>query len=237
MRIRVGLENGDEDRSVVWFLEYPGCFAYGKTPEEALTSAPQALREYAAWIQGHAGETGLVPEAFEISVDESWQVFTLDENFDMADNGYTVNAWFRHDWKPLKSEEVESCLKILSWSRRDLEEIARHLDREKLDRQFPGERWSIDGILRHVASAEWWYLDNLGLAFPKDELPQDTWERLDKVRRLMVDKMASFAGSSQVVGRKGEFWSPRKVLRRAAWHERDHTGHIRKLLSGKGSAS
>lgn len=26
------------------------------------------------------------------------------------------------------------------------------------------------------------------------------------------------------------FWSPRKLLRRALWHERDHTEHIRKVL-------
>ena len=34
----------------------------------------------------------------------------------------------------------------------------------------------------------------------------------------------------KVVGLEGELWSPRKMLRRAAWHERDHTEHIRKLL-------
>jgi hypothetical protein len=34
------------------------------------------------------------------------------------------------------------------------------------------------------------------------------------------------------MGTDGEFWSPRKLLRRAVWHERDHTGHIRKLLAG-----
>jgi ferritin len=36
-------------------------------------------------------------------------------------------------------------------------------------------------------------------------------------------------GVKLVVGVNGEFWSPRKVLRRALWHERDHTEHIRKL--------
>lgn len=29
-------------------------------------------------------------------------------------------------------------------------------------------------------------------------------------------------------GVEGEFWSPRKLLRRAVWHARDHTAHIRK---------
>lgn len=32
------------------------------------------------------------------------------------------------------------------------------------------------------------------------------------------------------VGIDGEFWSPRKMLRRAVWHERDHTFHIDKLI-------
>ena len=29
MHIRIGLENGDENRSVAWALDFPGCFAYG----------------------------------------------------------------------------------------------------------------------------------------------------------------------------------------------------------------
>jgi len=37
-------------------------------------------------------------------------------------------------------------------------------------------------------------------------------------------------GVDHVVGLEGEIWSPRKALRRALWHERDHTEHIRKLL-------
>jgi hypothetical protein len=34
-----------------------------------------------------------------------------------------------------------------------------------------------------------------------------------------------------VVGLEGEFWSPRKLLRRAVWHERDHSQHIRQLCA------
>jgi hypothetical protein len=32
-----------------------------------------------------------------------------------------------------------------------------------------------------------------------------------------------------VVGVGGEFWSPRKLLRRVAWHELDHLQHIQRL--------
>ena len=34
----------------------------------------------------------------------------------------------------------------------------------------------------------------------------------------------------KVVAVDGEFWSPRKMLRRTLWHERDHTEHIHNLL-------
>ncbi len=33
----------------------------------------------------------------------------------------------------------------------------------------------------------------------------------------------------RVVEKQGEFWSPRKLLRRAIWHELDHVGHIANL--------
>jgi hypothetical protein len=37
-------------------------------------------------------------------------------------------------------------------------------------------------------------------------------------------------GSKQAARVYGEFWSPRKMLRRAVWHERDHTFHTNKLI-------
>ncbi len=68
------------------------------------------------------------------------------------------------------------------------------------------------------------------MAFPGDQLPSKSGERLDMVRSHMVDILPSLAESKLVVGIEGEFWSPRKLLRRAVWHERDHTFHTRKLL-------
>jgi hypothetical protein len=93
----------------------------------------------------------------------------------------------------------------------------------------PEERWSIAGILRHVASAEWWYLDRLGLAFPRLDLPDDPFKRLQVAREHLNKALPDLTGSTQVIGKDGEFWSPRKLLRRAVWHELDHVIHIHKL--------
>ena len=48
-----------------------------------------------------------------------------------------------------------------------------------------------------------------------------------------VDLLAVSAVSEDVriTEDRDELWSSRKVLRRALWHERDHTQHIRQLLT------
>jgi hypothetical protein len=50
------------------------------------------------------------------------------------------------------------------------------------------------------------------------------------VRAHLVKTLPDLVGSRRVLGVDGEFWSPRKMLRRALWHERDHREHIRKIL-------
>jgi hypothetical protein len=119
---------------------------------------------------------------------------------------------------------------MLAWSRADLLKTVKGLSSGKLDQTYPNERWSINDILGHVGGAEWWYLDRLGRAFPRAEVPEAPQERLEKVRAFFVETLPKLEGVKQAVGVDGEFWSPRKVLRRALWHEKDHTGHIRKLL-------
>ncbi len=119
---------------------------------------------------------------------------------------------------------------MLLWSRDDLQKTIRGLSQEKLTATYPGERWSINGILSHLGGAEWWYLSRLGLAFPREQVPEEPLPRLEKVRQQLNLALRKLEGVKHVVGVDGEFWSPRKILRRALWHERDHTEHIHKLL-------
>jgi hypothetical protein len=104
------------------------------------------------------------------------------------------------------------------------------LSQEKRDADYPGERWSINGILGHIGGAEWWYMERLGLAFPREQLPEEPQARLEKVHESFASVLPKLEGTKQVIGLEGELWSPRKVLRRALWHERDHAEHIRKLI-------
>ena len=232
MIFRIGIENNVQGRSLAYVLEHPGCFAYGEDSQSLLVALPDAIANYSDWIANRCVSESwldLSQGEIELYLEETWDVYSIDENFDPAENGYEVDAWFRHDWKPLTKQEIDHGLQILDWSRADLLACIAGLSPVELSLPHPGERWNIDGILRHVAKAEWWYLDRLGLSIPWEEMPEETPARLERSRKRLLEVLPTLIGLKKVVGIDGEFWSPRKLLRRAAWHERDHTQHIIKL--------
>jgi hypothetical protein len=233
MIFRIGIENNNDDRTIAWALDHPGCFAYGQNSEEAQKNFPRAARDYAAWIARH-GESWL-DNKVEIIVEEMFDVYFINQAFERVERGkdtYMVESFFVHDWKPLVPHEIEHALKLLAWSQADLLNIVKGLSAEKLEQTYPDERWNINGILKHIGGAEWWYQERIGYPFPEDEenVPTNPFERLAVVRNHFNSLLPTLDGVNKVVGLEGEIWSPRKVLRRALWHERDHTEHIRKLL-------
>jgi DinB superfamily len=227
---KVGLENNTEGRSQAWILGHPGCFAYGADGPEALAAVPEAIQDYSQWVSSHTRDSWLPAGEIQFSLDETWDCYSIDENYELAQAGYEVNAWFRNDWLPLGTEDIQHGMLLLGWGREALMQLVSSLDISILERTYTNERWSIAGILNHIGGAEWWYLDRLGMAFPRAEVPELPFDRLLKVRERLLEVLPNLAGKKQVVGVAGEFWSPRKLLRRAVWHEYDHTDHIRKLL-------
>lgn len=235
MIFQAGIENNNEGRSIAWALEHPGCFAYGVKGEAALSNLEGALNKYAGWILRHEPNTWLnfAEHDIELVVNGSWDVYFINDDLDRVTeaDGYSVESFFPYDWKPLTTTEIKHALDMLAWSRDDLLKAVHGLSEEKLNKTYLGERWSINGVLGHVGGAEWWYLERLGMAFPRADIPEAPSVKLAKVRRHFNAALFKMDGLNQVVGVDGEFWSPRKVLRRALWHERDHVDHIRKLVA------
>jgi len=231
MSLKIGVENGTEGRTIMWVLDHLGCFSYGENSQEALRALPLAVQDYNQWLIKHGLGDQVVSLDQSVQIDETWDVYRIDEDYTLSQDGYEVNAWFQDDWRPLTEPEINLGVTLLAASRADLLLSVEGLSEETLNRKLTGERWSIAGILKHVGNADWWYLDRLGLSFPRDELPAEPDERLGKVRNHLLSVLPELVDSPLVVGIDGEFWSPRKVLRRAVWHERDHTSHIRKLLA------
>ena len=215
----------------------PGCWVtrvvllMARMARQHASSAPERSGIIASGslpIPPKAGWSGMIVSEYRL--EETWECYSINSDYELVKDGYEVNAWFRHDWIPLSAEDVQQGLLLLSWGREELLKIVSNLGAEILERTYPGERWSIAGILKHIGGAEWWYQDRLGLAFPRQDVPDDPFQRLEKVRSNLVEILPGLAGSKQVIGVSGEFWSPRKLLRRAVWHEYDHIAHIRKLL-------
>lgn len=232
MIIEIGIENNVEGRTLAWALGYPGCFAYGEDTYKALNTMTAATKDYSFWIECHnSGKSWLNINKLEFHPTDSWDVYSIDSNYNLiSEPGYEVNAWFQHDWKPLTPIDIDRGLKLLTWSREDLLRTLDSINQDTLDITYPGERWSIRGILDHIANAENWYLDRLGIPTPGIELIKDQIEKLTSIREILKNTLSEMVAFDRVLGIDGEFWSPRKLLRRAVWHERDHTAHIQSLV-------
>lgn len=235
MRIRVGIENNNDGRSIAWALEHPGCFAYGRDADEARSNLQQAAQDYAGWVRQH-GMSWMEAPALEVDVEETFDSYFVPRDAARArglQDSYMVESFFHFDEQPLTGTDVQRALKLLAWSREDLLDCLRGLSPEVLNQTHAGERWSINGILKHISGAEWWYQERIGSPFPQreEDLPEDPLESLELVRAHFCALLPRLEGVQHMLDVEGEIWSPRKVLRRAAWHERDHTTHIEKLLS------
>jgi hypothetical protein len=229
LQIRIGLENGIEGRSLAWALDMPGCFAYGQDGAEALLRIPQAVITYREWIATHAATPWLQDLGdFDVALTEIFDCFRVKKD----NKDYEVNAWFNDDQRVLSAIEVERGLAMLDWSKTELESLLQSLTLAQMEQKFPGERWNIKGVALHIAGANWWYLDRLGMAnLDLTSASKAPMERIAQVQSLLHQAFATLVNKPQVVTVDEENWSPRKVLRRAIWHMRDHYFHIERLLT------
>ncbi len=105
-------------------------------------------------------------------------------------------------------------------------------------RAWPG-RWGAEQ-LRHIASAERWFLSKIIPELPRLPVSHDVWQRLAVVRELVVESLSGLSGAA--LGCRalinGELWTTRKVIRRLMYHEQFHRDCVRrdlKLAGGTGT--
>ncbi|MBA4384762.1 MAG: hypothetical protein C0410_08500 [Anaerolinea sp.] len=223
MQVKIGSENGFVEKSIAWAFDHPGCFAYGSDDKEAILRMPQALVAYQEWIGKHS-ESSWLSDLGDFDI-------RLIEALEKPADGTPSRDWFQFDGQPLTQVEAEQGIKLLSWSRADLLDIALSFSDKELDQKFEGEQWSIRGIVEHIADAETWYLDRMGLAEGlKDQLEKDVFARILQVRSRTSEVLPLLVGKTEIREVDQEKWSARKVLRRTAWHEMDHINHVIKLM-------
>jgi hypothetical protein len=227
MRYRVAVEDIEPNHYVSWVLDLPGCFSSAQNQQDAVADTPSRIADYFGWVAKHEPSVPRVSGPFEMTVVEVFKAYASDEDPD-----YLVNAFFEDDRRPLSYWDVEVGLRLLRWSRQDLLEVVRSLLPGRLHGPTrDGVHRRITGILEHVSRAENWYFGQFGLAVERSTLPEDTLGKLETVRSNTRSQLIKLMGQDRLRENGGETWSPRKVLRRTLWHERDHTQHIAGLAT------
>lgn len=217
MRYDLSIEEIEPDHWVAWVLMLPGCYARGATRAAALDAAPARIAAYFKWLSAiELGQPIVLParEGFTLTVIEEHVPVTIGED-------YIVNAFFADDRRPLSRDEIGRGLALLGATRRDLIATVAKAGDER-----SGE---VEPLLLHLARAEWWYFDRLGLAAELPVPREGTLVQVEMVRDFARQRLPGLAGDDRVVSKRGELWSARKVLRRMLQHERDHTEQIASL--------
>jgi hypothetical protein len=116
-----------------------------------------------------------------------------------------VESFFPYDWKPLSGVEIEQARRLLDRTSGDLLGPIRDLSLEQRSRRRTAARGDINGMLNHVAAAEWWHQERIGPASPSDEadLPSDPLDRLELLRGNLEHPLPTLEVLNQVVGRRG----------------------------------
>lgn len=205
--IHIGVEDIEPNHWVAWVFAIPGCYASARAREQAIRDVPAAIR----------AETG-VPPIEKIIVAEEWRAVPAP-----GDPEFLINACFADDHRPLMQVDIEDGIRRLQENRQALLNLT-----ETDDACRNGD---VQQILAHMATAETWYLIATGWPVDDDALPSEPIPRLATIRCHLEEALIGLEGSAQVVSTSGEDWTARKLLRRAIWHERDHTGQLATMLA------
>jgi hypothetical protein len=232
MRYRLAVEDMEPDRWIAWVLDFPGCFSPARTEAGTVAGAADCITTYFSWLKSHDSSMPDPGGGLETQVAETFRSFPSREQSD-----FIVNAFFEDDRRPLSYWDVEVALRLLVWTREDLQAAVRGITQERLNAPLPREiGGSVAGVLRHVAGAENWYFEQLCMGVGRRQLPDDPLSMLEIVRTNTKTRLPELVGDDRVLkGDGGELWSGRKVVRRTLWHERAHTVHVGRLLAHPGS--
>ena len=215
--IRVAVEfpaPGSADEVGAWALDLLGCHANGRDEREARDHVRPAIERYLR----HTRDLGSVAPTGEIDVVERYRC--------RWEGRYEVNALFEDDLRPATAAEVDFVRAMLARTRAALLEAVATPTRRHPDERAPEQ------VLHHVASTDWFYASRSS-DDPETRRREGRSEELDAKKRLALVREWALARIGELPGlgdrrwtHQGEIWTPRKILRRFAYHELDHVSEL-----------
>ena len=228
--IRVWLEpDYDHGRFGAWMLDWPGAFVWGPTREGALARVRSAVYRFNEWLADHDESTPEPPLGMQI-VEEVAASRRPD--------GYEVNATFAADDRPITEDDIETTIRRLGCAREDLLVVGEEVRRAGATASVEADGRDLDGVLRHVAGAETWFVSRLDpdARYTGPREPLESY--LAESRDFLVEGLRRLPTGQHVAPRtdtKDETWTPAKVLRRALYHSLDHLEELdRRLAQAEG---
>jgi hypothetical protein len=225
--LRAGLEEIEPNYWVLSVFDLLGCFSTGRAEEDAVAGAERQVRRYFEWIGKKGGNPVPLEESIRVETVERFQRTAWPN-----DPSRYIKAFFQDDARPLRAWDIDVGLRLLDWSRQDLLRLAGALLPDSLVRIENEPSWkTLDGLLGHLWESENGILGALGTTMDLVEMQSDPVGRMQAVRsklRALLPQWEDKALEREVMGEK---WSPRKVLRRALWHEWDHIQQLEGLIS------
>ncbi|MGC8488353.1 MAG: type II toxin-antitoxin system HicB family antitoxin [Clostridia bacterium] len=229
MIVHVGVEVDRMGQAMAWVAELPGCYARGRTSQEAVAKIPLAVEEYCVWLRAH-GEELQSPGTVEVAALESVQV--------ESDLGLGLSSGlFSFDRQPVEQSVSALALRAASYARADLMSLVIGLGPTAPSEPLEGTTRTLAQTLDHLVVTDLWYAIRL---LPPNALEERAY-LLSAIRDACLPAMAEWADESEpatphtypsltldrdVEALPGESaseaWTGYKVLRRYVWHDRLH---------------
>jgi hypothetical protein len=204
--LQAGLEEIEPGRWLVNVFDMPGCYSSAASMEAALAAAPDQARWYYRWL---SSKDGGFPE-----IDGDLRVQTIEQ--------IPLRGFFEKDAQAIRPWDLDLALRVLAWNREDLLGYLRTLEGRL---EPPAADVIPKTLIEHIYRSELWLLSRLHLSTEDLELPSGVLDRMEVVRQQVLALLPDWVNSNLVVSTENEKWSPRKVLRRLLWHDRDHIPH------------
>lgn len=230
------LESGPmRKKTMVHVLSLLGCVATGRSTEEALEAAPEAIRAYLRFQSRH-GRAVDAAAPFEVEVAEH----ITEGEFIGNGSGAIV---FQGDLEPVTEDEIEELLERFRWMREELAGWAAAQEAEALESKPATGGRSARAILLHIAAVPGAYLSaaldgapgfsRIGTLAERGDLalPQALME-VEALFEETVRATTPRQRSGVRVKSNGQRRSMRMALRRTLEHDWEHLAELSRRPGG-----
>ncbi len=236
--MKVYIEVGyDRVRSLAHLLDYPGVCGQGLDAQQALEDVPNALNRFSLWLKRH-GQRMRTGETHSGWLRRTQPVYEIGEIMACRyRDKQLVGPLFAPEAQHLDRATLEQGLIWLDFAQDDILYWIDSSNREKLFQKVgtePGER-TANEILTHIAEMDSWMTSRL-YDDPADApdyafLRGHARSHISTTHGGMTGRLGELntAQLGKVWAHDGEYWSARKVLRRAIFHRLDHLEQLLRL--------